>query len=106
MLMDDFTLLSIETHLFFGRIMKEHALFLEAGFPCCEKDRIEEAGHFRWKFEELLSDILQLEGLTISDPVLHSNELITEFTIPAERKTECPRIVWHHHRRRATICLA
>ncbi len=31
--MDLYAVLSIETHLFFARIMKEHALFLEAGFP-------------------------------------------------------------------------
>lgn len=86
--MDDFTLLSIETHLFFGRIMKEHALFLEAGFPCCEKSRIEEANLFRREFEDVLSDLLRIDGITVSDPVLDSNELITEFTIPAERKTE------------------
>lgn len=27
---------SLENHLFFGRIMKEHALFLQAGFPAGE----------------------------------------------------------------------
>ena len=27
---------SLEIHLFFGRIMKEHALFLQAGFPAGE----------------------------------------------------------------------
>lgn len=36
--MKDYVTLSIETHLFFARIMKEHALFLEAGFPCCEPE--------------------------------------------------------------------
>ena len=41
--MKDYVTLSMETHLFFARIMKEHSLFLEAGFPCCEKDLIEEA---------------------------------------------------------------
>ena len=103
---DSYIRQSLELHLFFGRIMKEHALFLEAGFPCCEKSRIEEANLFRREFEDVLSDLLRIDGITVSDPALHSNELITEFTIPAERKTECPRIVWRHHRRRATICLA
>ena len=46
MFMRDYVTLSIETHLFFARIMKEHALFLKAGFPCCEKDFIEEAEYF------------------------------------------------------------
>ena len=31
--MKEYVTSSLETHLFFGRIMKEHALFLQAGFP-------------------------------------------------------------------------
>ena len=34
---------SLETHLFFGRIMKEHALFLQAGFPAGEMAYINKA---------------------------------------------------------------
>lgn len=86
--MRDYAILSIETHLFFARIMKEHALFLEAGFPCCEKEWIEEAEHFRRKFEELLQNTLEIAEGNIQEPVLNSNELITEFTIPAEKRTE------------------
>ena len=29
---DDYVVSSLELHLFFGRIMKEHSLFLRAGF--------------------------------------------------------------------------
>lgn len=32
-MVQNYITLSLETHLFFARIMKEHALFLEAGFP-------------------------------------------------------------------------
>ena len=39
--MENYATLSLETHLFFARIMKEHGLFLEAGFPCKEKKWIE-----------------------------------------------------------------
>lgn len=86
--MRDYAILSIETHLFFARIMKEHALFLEAGFPCFEKEMIEEAEHFHQKFEELLQDTLQIAGGNVHEAILHSHELITEFTICAEQKTE------------------
>lgn len=86
--MRDYVTLSIETHLFFSRIMKEHAMFLEAGFPCREKDCIEEAEHYRRKFEELLQDTIKLSDGNIHEAVLNSDELITEFTIPAERRTE------------------
>lgn len=36
MKMGEYIATSLETHLFFGRIMKEHALFLQAGFPAGE----------------------------------------------------------------------
>lgn len=39
--MENFVSLSLETHLFFERIMKEHTFFLEAGFPCKDKTWIE-----------------------------------------------------------------
>ena len=85
--MKDYVILSVETHLFFARIMKEHSLFLEAGFPCCEKDLIEEAGRFRHKFEELLGDALSIAEGNVHESVLNSGELVTEFTLPAEKKT-------------------
>lgn len=88
MLMRDYVILSLETHMFFARIMKEHALFLEAGFPCCEKDCIEEASNFRRKFEEFLRDVLKISDGNLHESVLISNELITKFTLPAEQKTE------------------
>ena len=85
--MTDSIILSIETHLFFARIMKEHALFLEAGFPCCEKDFIEEAERFRQQFERLLQDTLEIAGGCVREPVLKSGELVTEFTVFAEKRT-------------------
>lgn len=88
MIMRDYVILSIETHLFFARIMKEHSLFLMAGFPCCEKDFIEEAEYYYHKFEELLQETLQIADGNVHEAVINSQELITEFTIPAEQRTE------------------
>lgn len=84
---ENYITLSLETHLFFARIMKEHAFFLEAGFPCKEKDWIEKADHFRKEFEELLALVVKLSNNRVNAPVLNSGELVTEFTIPAERQT-------------------
>ncbi|MBO5281524.1 MAG: DUF2935 domain-containing protein [Lachnospiraceae bacterium] len=86
--MRDYATLSIETHLFFARIMKEHALFLEAGFPCFQKEWIKEAEDFRRGFEELLQDALKMAEGNVHEAVIRSHELVTEFTLPAERKTE------------------
>lgn len=80
--------LSLETHLFFGRIMKEHALFLEAGFPCVNEDWIQKADYFRVGFENLLREVVEIADGRVNEPILNSNELVTEFTLPAERRTE------------------
>ena len=74
--MKNYVVFSIETHLFFARIMKEHALFLEAGFPCKDTEWIESADLFREEFEQLLKKVVKIsDGIVISD-VLKSKELI------------------------------
>lgn len=86
--MSNYAISSIETHLFFARIMREHALFLMAGFPCKEESWIKQADFFREQFEMLLCDVLKISDGRIHDSVIQSGELVTEFTIPAERRTQ------------------
>lgn len=86
--MSNFTKLSLETHLFFARIMKEHGLFLEAGFPCVESTWIEKADRFKEKFEDLLRDTVQLANGRVGKEILRSGEVVTEFTLSAEQHTE------------------
>lgn len=85
--MENYARVSIETHLFFARIMKEHSLFLEAGFPCKETEFIRQADFFRQQFEDLLRRIVKIGDGIVSDSVLRSQELVTPFTIPAENTT-------------------
>lgn len=86
--MKNFVNLSLETHLFFARIMKEHAIFLEAGLPCKDTDWIKRADCFRKKFEMILREAIQLGDGNVGIEVLQSGELTTEFTIAAERRTQ------------------
>ncbi len=86
--MSDYIKLSLETHLFFARIMKEHALFLEAGFPCVNQTWIRRADWFKQQFENLLRDVVQISDGRVGRELLSSGEIVTEFTIPAERRTE------------------
>lgn len=86
--MENYIALSIETHLFFSRIMKEHALFLEAGFPCKEKAWINQADWLRRQFENLLYEVIKIGKGRIPDCVLTSDELVTEFTLKAEQRTK------------------
>ena len=50
---------SLEIHLFFGRIMKEHAFFLLAGVPEKEEAFRQEADRFLGEFEELLEIVVK-----------------------------------------------
>lgn len=84
---NDFVSLSLELHLFFGRIMKEHSLFLMAGFPAKNADHIRKADWFRKQFEALLRETVSLADNHISDRVLQSGEVVTMYTANAERRT-------------------
>lgn len=79
---------SIELHLFFARIMKEHSLFLQVGFPLKNKNYIEEAEWFKNQFERLLLDIVNISNNIVDPEILNSAEIVTSFTKEAEEKTE------------------
>lgn len=79
---------SLELHLFFGRIMKEHSLFLKAGFTPVNSNFSAKAEYFKNEFEKLLCHAINLSSGKISCNVLNSGEIVTEFTLKAERQTE------------------
>ena len=79
---------SLELHLFFARIMKEHALFLEAGFTPRDAAFARKAEGFKVQFERLLARTVQLSNHVVGEDVLCSGEVVTEFTALAERQTE------------------
>lgn len=85
--MDDYIRISLETHLFFARIMKEHALFLEAGFLHKDSSWMHEADHLRKQFENFLRKTVNISNTVISGSILNSQELVTPFTVMAEQKT-------------------
>jgi hypothetical protein len=68
--------------------MKEHAIFLQAGFMPKNTEYIQEAMLYKRQFEKLLSDTVSLSNCVIGDKVLVSGEIVTRFTYGAERKTE------------------
>ncbi len=86
--MREYVTLSLETHLFFGRIMKEHSLFLLAGFPAKETEFIQRADQFREEFEDGLRRTVKLADGIVSKSVLNSGEIVTEFTKKAECQTK------------------
>lgn len=85
---DTYVTKSLELHLFFGRIMKEHALFLRAGFTPASAAFSRRAEYFKREFEQLLSQAVTLSRGIVSQQVLCSGEVVTEFTALAEKQTE------------------
>ena len=83
-----YVILSLELHLFFSRIMKEHALFLEAGFTNKNYNLAMEADHYKKQFEDLLSYTVSASNGIIRPDILYSEELVTTLTSVAEQKTE------------------
>lgn len=76
---------SLELHLFFARIMKEHSFFLQVGFTQKNSRLINQADNFRKEFDKLLCDVISLSNGVVSQNVLKSGEVVTPFTLNAER---------------------
>ena len=79
---------SLELHLFFARIMKEHALFLEAGFTPRNPDFSRTADQYKEIFETILHNAVQLGNGVVSPQVISSGEIVTDYTLGSEQKTQ------------------
>lgn len=75
---------SLETHLFFVRIMKEHSFFLEIGFTPKDTSFTQQADAFRKEFDGLLGETIALSNGVVSPEVIDSGEVVTQYTLNAE----------------------
>ncbi len=80
----EFVRQSLEIHLFFARIMKEHSFFLEVGFTPKDSNYTNQADAFRREFDNLLKEVISLSNGVVSPSVLQSGEVITQYTLSAE----------------------
>ena len=76
----DYVVDSLELHLFFARIMKEHSLFLKAGFTPPGEAFARESELFLRHFEAILSRAISLSNHIVRRCVLDSGEAFTRFT--------------------------
>ena len=87
-IMQRYVTLSLELHLFFARIMKEHSLFLQAGFLPKDDEFAKRANEFMKFFENLLLEVVNISDGLVSPTVLSSGEIVTEYTLSSEKHTE------------------
>lgn len=83
----EFIKFSIETNLFFQRIMKEHLFFIETNLQPVETAYIAEANMLKQSFEQLLNETIYYANGVISENAIKSNEIVTPYTLKAEQVT-------------------
>lgn len=82
---NDYIKMSLELHLFFDRIMKEHCIFLEAGINDFNYKKT--SNDFQSAFSNILINSLHIANGNISNDLLNSNTIVTKDTKLAEEKT-------------------
>ena len=84
-LREEYIRLSLELNLFFARIAKEHAIFIEGAFTAKDADLAREADMLKNQFEMLLAETISLSNGVVSRASVESGEFVTPHTLAAER---------------------
>ena len=79
--------MSLELHLFFDRIMKEHSFFIEMSLTEKNKQEKNIANNFQKLFSDILGKMVALANGRINNNLLNSGEIVTDKTLEAERKS-------------------
>ena len=82
---EEYVQLSLTYNLFWLRIMKEHAVFIEGTMPPPGKQLGAQADSFRRQFDRLLQSAIGLANGSIPEAALQSGQYYTRYTEEAER---------------------
>jgi len=85
---EEYIRLSLEFNLFWLRIMKEHAIFIESTIPAAVRQIAVEADRFKQQFERLLELCIRLANGWVSEDALRSGQYYTRYTDEAERNMQ------------------
>lgn len=85
---EDYIRLSIQYNLFWIRIMKEHAVFIEATMPPPGRQYANQAGRFKQNYDRLMRLTIRLSNGIIQADALHSGQFYTQYTIEAEQQAQ------------------
>ena len=84
---NEYVRLSLELHLFFDRIMKEHSFFLESSFMSKDNGLRLTANNFQKIFSDILDKVIVLADGNVDQRFLASNQIVTKNTLIAENQT-------------------
>ena len=85
---NEYIKLSLNLNLFFLRIMKEHAIFLEAAFVPKDNSLAQTADYYKIQFEFLLRQTLMLSPGVIGNADIETGQYVTPYTMNAEQMTQ------------------
>ena len=80
--------LSLENNLFWLRIMKEHATFIEINMPASHRQLANQANNFKQQFDRLFAETIRLANGAVSSRSLQSGQFFTRYTEAAEQATQ------------------
>ncbi len=78
---------SVETNLFFLRIMKEHIIFAASALVLKDAGMVQKLMEMKGIFEELLEETIILAKGTVDPKNISAGDIVTEYTYKAELKT-------------------
>ncbi len=84
----DYIRQSLGINLFFARIMKEHLIFISAAFVPNQLNLVEQADQLQNQYSHLLAETVALSNGVVDPGIIASGELVTQYTLDAERATE------------------
>lgn len=78
---------SIDLHLFFMRIMKEHMFFIEAAFTPQNFGMQKTASNLKEQASNFLSKVVSIANNNVSKEAIESGDFVTKYTLNAENAT-------------------
>jgi hypothetical protein len=82
---EDYIRKSMETYLFWLRIMKEHAIFIESSLPPTQSCLAAQAKPYRLQFGRYLKEVISLANGILPQETLSSGQFYTNYTEAAEQ---------------------
>lgn len=85
---EEYVRLSLEYDLFWLRIMREHAIFIESAIPPIHKSLATQADGFKQQYDRLLAEAIRLANGAVPADALQAGQYVTRYTEAAEQAVQ------------------
>ena len=85
---EEYIRISLEYDLFWVRIMKEHAIFIESSVPASQKQLAMQADQFKQQYDRLLAETIRLANNSVSSKALQAGQYVTRYTEASEQAVQ------------------